>query len=464
MSMRTSVNKLLILLLTCYLASDVSLVDACTTAVISGKATADGRPLLWKNRDFSVVDNELIVIEGGTYRGIAIVNKGSTKSIWMGCNEKGFCIENSVSNDLKDPKAKSGLGNGSFMLKAIQTCANISDFEALLNKTDGNGRSTTANFGVIDAEGGAAIFETSPTKHVKFDANDPKVAPEGFVVRSNFSFQGQKFEGSCVAGDGSQEDTEVAEKNLEKVHHHTSGQRFLRARDLLSGATPQERTVEYIMNHCMRDMADDEGKAFDGTSNSPNRSLPEFIPTATTISRSTTVSACCFQGIRPGEKPQLTTMWVVLGDPKFSIAVPSWPVVLSTSPQMHGGSSKKGSSLCSDSLTLRAFYFDKSRNGVHTEGLENVFSEIGRTQEYILNATQHELESWRTHPVSAKEITEFHQSMAKQASASLARQVKLHASRPPIFTPLPEGTEAAKDESEAEETPSESAPASPVPN
>ena len=62
---------------------------ACTTAVISGKATHDGRPILWKNRDTSFRHNELVVFGDGKYRVLAVVNAGSRKSVWMGVNEMG---------------------------------------------------------------------------------------------------------------------------------------------------------------------------------------------------------------------------------------------------------------------------------------------------------------------------------------------------------------------------------------
>ncbi len=80
--------------------------QACTTAVISGKVTADGRPLLWKNRDTSNIHNEVALFTAGPLRAIAVVNAGSRKSAWMGMNEAGFCIENSLSKDLatKDKK------------------------------------------------------------------------------------------------------------------------------------------------------------------------------------------------------------------------------------------------------------------------------------------------------------------------------------------------------------------------
>ena len=32
---------------------------ACTSAIITGKATPDGRPLLWKHRDTGTLDNRI---------------------------------------------------------------------------------------------------------------------------------------------------------------------------------------------------------------------------------------------------------------------------------------------------------------------------------------------------------------------------------------------------------------------
>ena len=35
----------------------VMAVDACTSAIVSGKLTANGRPLMWKNRDTNDLNN-----------------------------------------------------------------------------------------------------------------------------------------------------------------------------------------------------------------------------------------------------------------------------------------------------------------------------------------------------------------------------------------------------------------------
>ena len=41
--------------------------SACTTAVVSGKATADGRPLLWKNRDADDLHNQAVYRDDGYF-------------------------------------------------------------------------------------------------------------------------------------------------------------------------------------------------------------------------------------------------------------------------------------------------------------------------------------------------------------------------------------------------------------
>jgi len=62
-------------------------VPACTTAVISGRATADGRPILWKNRDTSQAHNEVVLFTDGEYRVLAVVNAGKRTSVLMVVNE-----------------------------------------------------------------------------------------------------------------------------------------------------------------------------------------------------------------------------------------------------------------------------------------------------------------------------------------------------------------------------------------
>jgi hypothetical protein len=117
----------------------------CTTAVVSGRVTADGRPLLWKNRDYSQVHNEVVYFrsDGANFSFVAVVNAGGSRSVYMGVNAAGFCIENSLSNDAPG-KSETGPGNGQLMKQALARCATVDDFEALLAETNASGRGRTS--------------------------------------------------------------------------------------------------------------------------------------------------------------------------------------------------------------------------------------------------------------------------------------------------------------------------------
>ena len=150
---------------------------ACTVAVISGKYTKDGRPLLWKNRDTNYINNQIMFFNDGKYEYMGLVNSGDVhgKSVWIGQNSTGFAIMNSASYNLNigDSTKLSGL-EGRIIKEALATCKTIQDFEKYLDNLPKPTR-LEANFGVIDAQGGAAMYELNNKGYVKFDANDQKV-------------------------------------------------------------------------------------------------------------------------------------------------------------------------------------------------------------------------------------------------------------------------------------------------
>jgi hypothetical protein len=80
------------------------------------------------------------------------------------------------------------------MKMALQYCRTLSDFENLLDTLQ-KPMGLDANFGVIDAYGGCAYYETGNYTYKEYDANDPKIAPNGFIVRTNFSERGELSEG-----------------------------------------------------------------------------------------------------------------------------------------------------------------------------------------------------------------------------------------------------------------------------
>ncbi len=42
-------------------------IFSCTTAVISGKYTKNGKPLLWKHRDTKSINNKIVHFKDGKY-------------------------------------------------------------------------------------------------------------------------------------------------------------------------------------------------------------------------------------------------------------------------------------------------------------------------------------------------------------------------------------------------------------
>ena len=110
-------------------------VLACTTFLISGKYTVDGKPILYKNRDTDEMQNSLAFFNDGKYKYIGLVNGTASwsKEVWGGYNEAGFAIINTAAynnniGDTTNLKDQEGV----VMKLALQTCASIQDFENLL--------------------------------------------------------------------------------------------------------------------------------------------------------------------------------------------------------------------------------------------------------------------------------------------------------------------------------------------
>jgi hypothetical protein len=180
-------------LLWCYFLS-LQQANGCTTAIISGKYTVDGRPILLKNRDTYDLENKLVVFSDGKYEYIGLVNSKDTsgKAVWGGFNKTGFSIINSDSYNLNlNDTIKEQINDGVIMKLALQTCTNLADFENLLNSLP-KPLKTRSNFGVIDANGGAAYYETGNYSYTKFDVNNLHDAPFGYLIRTNFSYSGDR--------------------------------------------------------------------------------------------------------------------------------------------------------------------------------------------------------------------------------------------------------------------------------
>lgn len=170
---------------------------ACTSMVASGKATASGRPMLWKHRDTGAKQNYLEFIASGKtdeYDYIGLFNQGDTlhQEAWTGMNRVGFAIMNTASYNLQPDTAKVSDREGIVMALALRKCRTVADFAVLLDSLP-KPMGVQANFGVIDADGNAAYFETSDHTYTPFYIGGDGQPPA--LIRTNFSVSGNDSTG-----------------------------------------------------------------------------------------------------------------------------------------------------------------------------------------------------------------------------------------------------------------------------
>ncbi len=274
---------------------------ACSTAVISGKATSDGRPLLWKHRDTWSLTNKIVQFFDGKYACVGLVNAVDTinESIWVGFNSEGFAIMNSASYNLNNDTIALNGFEGKLIKLALQNCSTVEDFEILITNMQKPTR-LEGNFGVIDASGAAAYFELGNFTFKKYDANNPADAPNGYLIRTNYSFSGD------TAGGGGYVRYVTINEAFEKALSN-------RQLDYCSIIQDGSRSLK----HSLLDI---------DLSNYSN--LPENTPTLVFFSdyvpRNSTASSCVVQGIKSDENPLLCTMWSAVGFPMTTITIPVW--------------------------------------------------------------------------------------------------------------------------------------------
>lgn len=260
---------------------------ACTSAIISGSKTASGRPLLWKHRDTGCPDNrvELIKAHDNCYEFVAIFDATDPcdTAAWTGFNETGFAIMNTASYNLNnDDIPESQMDREGVVMKlALEHCATVNDFEQLLLSLP-MPLGVEANFGVIDAQGHGAYFETGNYSFKRFNLED---AHNGVLTRTNYSYSGRPDEGMGYV-------RETSEKYLLAPH--------IAAADFTPALFTEE--ISRTFYHSLL------GKDF-------THSGDEWIVDQDFIPRRLSTASIVIEGVSPGESPALTTMWIALGYP-----------------------------------------------------------------------------------------------------------------------------------------------------
>ena len=277
----------------------------CTSVIISGKARTDGRPVMLKHRDTGELNNLIQWFRGPKYDFIGLVNSSSkVGEVWSGHNSAGFCIMNTATYDLKNDDVPSSEMDqeGVLMYKALGECGNVADFEKMLEYLP-KPWGVEANFGIIDSEGEAVYYEINNYSFKKYDVSQE---PGGYMVVTNFTRSGRPEERKGV-------------------------DRFEKASLIMEGLEVAEVSHIELFNAISR-----SGKP---------------------IVRDISASAMVFEGVAPGEDPDLTVAWTILGCPTTCVYI---PVKVFNSDHIPSYmKNKKGSEeaqICSQSLVIKGIY------------------------------------------------------------------------------------------------------------
>ena len=425
-----------------------SAVEECTAGVADGKATADGRPLLWKTRDAGAINNEVIWNTSGKYHFVSVITAGQPASSWMGVNEKGFAIINTASSDLGSgqrrppdedaaasdrsrkpaPSDQSGkpapsdLGSGTLMARALRECATVEEFEELLKATNAIGRQTATNFGVIDATGAAAFFETAGNKYWRYDAANTE---KGYILRSNFAINGAR-DGLLV--------------RPYSMDRYLQTDELMRRFFLTDGIDFKE-----IVKFQIRSFGDAKGNlvplpitgSFDGRP-------PGYFPHDHSINRNSSVSFAVIQGVRSGEDPRLSTMWTILGQPSTGILVPYWPV----GPTPAEADGPETAPLCDAALRIRKELYQElavpaeeakgqaprplyiNTRALQDENGDGIWKIMLPVEDSIIAESELLLEGWRSSGVDVEAMLATERRMAARALATLEKAYEYLKKKP----------------------------------
>jgi len=307
--------------------SPLSFSYGCTIGAFGPGATVDGRPILWKNRDVTNQDQEMMFFQGERYKYVTNVYAGDTANAWAGYNEVGFAIMNSNSFNIID-RNDGGADDGTIMKTALATCATVDDFGRLMDSLDStsNGRTTPANFGVFDSTGMTAIFEASNLYYVRYNAQDESL---GLLIRANYSMSGSPS-------------------------RQTGRERWERAMELVVPARQRNRIdARFVIQTLTRDLGAKGFNPYPLPYEGRVGELPfGYLPTDSSLARHSTRSAEIMVGPRPGARTGSGMMWMVLGPPEVSLPVPVW-VQAGPVPELLNGPER--ALFCDEAIQLHGY-------------------------------------------------------------------------------------------------------------
>ncbi len=397
--MKSGKFSLLLILINLFILIPLD-INGCTTAVISGSASRNGAPILWKNRDTGYLSNKIIYIKESPNSFVAIVNSTETSGrfVYAGLNGEGFAITNTVAYNL--PKVEKEVHDleGQIMSDALRTCSTVDDFEKYIKKNLGKSLGSWSTFSVIDGEGGSTLFEVHNNGYKRYDTS---VSEKKYFVVTNFARSGEKDEGAGYLR-FEQATKLFSEIPMQKIDHQSIFQKI--SRDIGNPLVKHPSLIDL--------------KAQPSTS-------PLWIHSKNCINRPSTAAAVIITGKKKGDLNSIATLWVVLGEPITSIAVPVWVEAKSSPVQLHMG---KTAPICEESLRIKKIIHPFSegfkKNYLNISKLVNkdgsgFLRDILETENKIFSETAEFLKVKH----SPDEFAEFQTKMAEMALNTL-RKIK----------------------------------------
>ncbi|MCF0214134.1 MAG: hypothetical protein HUK13_06810, partial [Muribaculaceae bacterium] len=249
---------------------------------------------------------------------------------------------------------------GIVMSKALAVCRTVDDFEALL-KSYPKPMGVEANFGAIDALGNGAYFETNNSEYIRYDLKD---APDGVLIRTNYSYSGRADEGSGY------------------IRHENA--RHLFAPHIAAGDfTPAVLTEEISRSYYHSLLGEDFAKKD-----------VEWVIDQDFIPRYTSTATCAIEGVLQGENPAETTMWIGLGFPPCSEIRAVWLRDGGLPEELRGIGPKGHSPLCDTVVARKHEVFPIVRgNGKHYINFRKLYNPEGTG--YCQRLVPQNLETYR---------------------------------------------------------------------
>jgi hypothetical protein len=370
--------------------------EQCTSVVILPEGSITGGSVLWKNRDTNVLSNLVVFVDEEPFDYLGLVNAGSSsgRSCWAGLNSAGFGIINTVAYNLPNNSEEMHDLEGIIMADALRTCRTVDDFEAYLSANLGPELGSLANFGVIDCEGRAMLFEVH---NHGFEKIDPASTQNYYLINTNYARTGEVDAGAGYL-------------------------RFERATQLFQELPAGPIDFHTILTRFTRDTGHalvDQPTPFELKNVPGNKS--QWVNTRDTINKAYTSAAVVLVGRNPDDPASVATMWVIPGEPVTAVAVPLW-VEAMASPDVLGKGEEAAMWVESARLKKLARPNDK---GAMIHYLDMVALDNADGTGYLptLLAVEEDIiartEAFLEVPHTATEYREFQAHMANRAYATL---------------------------------------------